>query len=158
VRRSIPLCVEACSYCELPVGIERLIHQNGLLKIAREGGQMTAADLMKFEPQRRYATLVALVIEGTGTVTDEIIDLHDRIVGKLFNAAKDKHQEQFQSAASVTEAQKLPQPEDFDFRHRIGESYATMRRYAPELLDVLKLNAAPAAKPVLWLKAQEGAA
>lgn len=52
-------------------------------------------------------------------------------------------------AASVTEAQKLAQPEGFDFLHRIGESYATLRRYAPEFLDVLKLRAAPAAKAVL---------
>jgi hypothetical protein len=49
-------------------------------------------------------------------------------------------------AESVTEAQKLAQPDDFDFLHRIGESYATLRRYAPEFLDVLKLRAAPAAK------------
>jgi hypothetical protein len=52
-------------------------------------------------------------------------------------------------AESVTEAQRLAYPEDFDFLHRIGESYATLRRYAPELLDVLKLRAAPAAKNVL---------
>ncbi len=52
-------------------------------------------------------------------------------------------------AESVTEAQRLAQPEDFDFLHRIGESYATLRRYAPEFLDVLKLRAAPAAKDVL---------
>jgi hypothetical protein len=176
---------------DLPSGIERLVHQNRLLKIAREGGQMTPADLAKFEPQRRHATLVALSIEGMATVTDEIIDLHDRILGKLFNAAKNKHQQQFQAsgkainakvrlfsrigqalinakqsggdpfaaieaimswdafAESVTEAQKLMQPKDFDFLHRIGESYATLRRYAPEFLDVLKLRAAPAAKDVL---------
>jgi len=176
---------------DLPSGIERQIHQNRLLKIAREGGQMTAADLMKFERERRYATLVALAVEGTATVTDEVIDLHDRIVGKLFNAAKHKHQEQFQAdgkaindklrlygqvgqallearqsgtdpfaaietvvswkdfAASITEAQKLAQPEDFDFLYRIGEGYATLRRYAPDLLNVLGLHAAPAAKPVL---------
>ena len=30
---------------------------------------MTPADLAKFEPQRRYATLVALAIEGMATVT-----------------------------------------------------------------------------------------
>jgi hypothetical protein len=60
---------------------------------------MTPADLAKFEPQRRYATLVALAIEGMATVTDEIIDLHDRILGKLFNAAKNKHQQQFQRPA-----------------------------------------------------------
>jgi TnpA family transposase len=176
---------------DLPAGIERQIHQNRLLKIAREGCQMTSADLARFEPQRRYATLVAVAIEGTATVTDEIIDLHDRIIGKLFNAAKHKHQEQFQAsgksinekvrlygrigqalleakqsgrdpfaaieavlswdafAESVTEAQKLAQPEDFDFLHRIGESYATLRRYAPAFLDVLKLRSAPAAKDVL---------
>lgn len=183
--------LKAWQALDLPAGIERQVHQNRLLKIAREGGQMTPADLAKFEPQRRYATLVALAIEGMATVTDEIIDLHDRILGKLFNAAKNKHQQQFQAsgkainakvrlygrigqalleakqsggdpfaaieavmswdafAESVTEAQKLAQPEDFDFLHRIGESYATLRRYAPEFLDVLKLRAAPVAKNVL---------
>ena len=183
--------LKAWQALDLPADIELLIHQNRLLKIAREGGQMTPADLVKFEPQRRYATLVALAIEGMATVTDEIIDLHDRILGKLFNVAKTKHQQQFQAsgkainakvrlygrigqalidakqsgcdpfaaieaviswhafAESVTEAQKLAQPEDFDFLHRIGESYATLRRYAPEFLDALRLRAAPAAKNLL---------
>ena len=183
--------LKAWQALDLPLGIERLIHQNRLLKIAREGSQMTPADLAKFESQRRYATLVALAIESMATVTDEIIDLHDRILGKLFNDAKKKHQQQFQAsgkainakvrlfgrigqalidakqtgddpfaaieavvswevfAESVSEAQKLAQPEDFDFLHRIGEGYATLRRYAPEFLVVLKLRAAPAAKNVL---------
>src|SRR3546814_11654283 len=65
---------------------------------------MTPADLAKFEPQRRYATLVALAIEGMATVTDEIIDLHDRILGKLFNAAKNKHQQQFQASGKAINA------------------------------------------------------
>jgi hypothetical protein len=86
---------------DLPTGIERQIHQNRLLKIAREGGQMTPADLAKFESQRRYATLVAVAVEGTATIIDEIIDLHDRITGKMFNAAKHKHQEQFQSSGKA---------------------------------------------------------
>ena len=51
--------------------------------------------------------------------------------------------------ASISEAQQLAQPEDFDFLYCIGESYATVRRYAPELLDALRLQAAPAAKSVL---------
>ena len=149
----------------LPIGIERQVHQNRLLKIAREGAKMTPADLAKFEPKRRYATLVALAIESIATVTDEIIDLHDRIIGKLFNVAKNKHQQQFQVngkaindkvrlygrigqalieakknggdpfaaiemlmpwhtfTASVTEAQILARPADFDFLHHIGEGY-----------------------------------
>lgn len=35
------------------------------------------------------------------TVTDEIIDLHDRIIGKLFNAAKNKHQQQFRASGKA---------------------------------------------------------
>ncbi len=81
----------------LPDGIGRSVHQNRLLKIAREGAQMSPADLAKFEGERRYATLVAVVLEGMATVTDEIIDLHDRILVRLFSTAKNKHQQQFQS-------------------------------------------------------------
>ncbi|WP_311237647.1 Tn3 family transposase [Escherichia coli] len=50
---------------DLPEGLGRHIHQNRLLKLAREGGQMTPKDLGKFEPQRRYATLAAVVLEST---------------------------------------------------------------------------------------------
>ncbi|EKD96823.1 MAG: Transposase [uncultured bacterium] len=57
---------------------------------------MTPQDLAKFESERRYATLVALALEGTATVTDEVVDLHDRILVKLFSTAKNKHQQQFQ--------------------------------------------------------------
>jgi TnpA family transposase len=183
--------LKAWQAINLPPGLECQVHQNRLLKIAREGGPMTPADLAKFEPQRRYATLVALAIEGMATVTDEIIDLHERILVRMFAAAKNKHQQQFQASgkaindkvwlygrigqalleakqsggdafaaieavmswedfsASVAEAQKLAQPEDFDFLHRIGDSYATLRRYAAEFLAVLKLRAAPAAQGVL---------
>ena len=170
--------LKAWQALDLPEGIERQVHQNRLLKIAREGGQMTPADLAKFEAQRRYATLVALAIEGMATVIDEIIDLHDRIIGKLFNAAKNKHQQQFQAsgkaindkvrmygrigqalldakqsggdpfaaietvmpwerfAASVTEAQKLAQPADFDFLAL--PSYPTVKAHA-------------FCKPVFWI-------
>ena len=84
------------------------IHQNRLLKIAREGGQMTPQDLSKFESVRRYATLVALVLESTATITDEIIDLHDRIIGRLFNAAKNKHQKRFQQSGKDINHQCSP--------------------------------------------------
>ena len=42
------------------------------------------------------------------TVTDEIIDLHDRILGKLlFNAAKNKHQQQFQAWKAINAKVRL---------------------------------------------------
>ncbi len=83
------------------------IHQNRLLKIAREGGQMTSHDLAKFESKRRYATLVAIVIESTATITDEIIDLHDKIIAKLFSVAKNKHRKQFQQSGKSINNQML---------------------------------------------------
>jgi len=82
---------------ELPPDIGRDVHRSRLRKIAREGEQMRPQDLGKFEPARRYATLVALAIEGRARVTDEIIDLHDRIMIRLVATAKNKHVERFQS-------------------------------------------------------------
>jgi TnpA family transposase len=175
----------------LPDGLGREIHQNRLLKMAREGAQMTPRDLAKFEDERRYATLAAVAIEGMATVTDELVDLHDRIMIKLLSAAKNKHQQDFHKqgkaindkvrlyakvgqalvqaknsgsdpyvaieailpwsefAQSVSEAGTLAQPESFDHLSFIGDQYGTLRRYAPEFLDVLKLKAAPAAQAVL---------
>jgi len=80
----------------LPDGIERQTHRNRLLKLAREGGQMTAQHLRDLETTRRHATLVAVVLEARATVIDEIVDLHDRMIGALFNRAKRSHEEQFQ--------------------------------------------------------------
>ena len=175
----------------LPAGIGRDIHQNRLLKMAREGGRMTPQDLAKFETKRRYATLVALALEGTATVTDQLIDLHDRILVKMFSTAKHKHHQQFQDKGkaindkvrlyskvghalldakesdsdpfeaiekviswedfmlSITEADQLSQPESFDHLHLVTESFNMLRRYTPEFLNVLQLNAAPAAQRVL---------
>ena len=106
---------------DLPKGIDRQIHQNRLLKIAREGGQMTPADLSRFELLRRYATLVALTLEGTATVTDEIIDLHDRIIGKLFNAAKNRHQQKFQESGKAINDKVL-------LYGKIGQALLTARQ------------------------------
>ena len=83
------------------------VHQNRLLKIAREGSHMTVQHLMDFEGNRHYATLVALVIESTATITDEIIDLHDRIIEKLFSTAKNTHQKKFQQSGKAINNQML---------------------------------------------------
>jgi TnpA family transposase len=103
--------IDRLKYClafELPDGIERRIHQNRLLKIAREGSQMQPADLAKFESKRRYATLVALLVESKATIIDEIIDLHDRIIGRIFNQAKNRHRQVFHNAGkSINEKVKL---------------------------------------------------
>ncbi|MBV8384935.1 MAG: Tn3 family transposase [Planctomycetaceae bacterium] len=175
----------------LPAGCAREVHQNRLLKLAREGGQMTAQHVRELESTRRHATLIAVVLEAKATVIDEIVDLNDRIIGTLFNRARRNHEQQFQQSGqainekvrlfyrvgqallearrnggdpfraieavvpwevftrSVTEAEKLAQPEDFDYLHRIGDGYSQIRRYAPAFLEALHLKAAPAATDLL---------
>lgn len=175
----------------LPDGLERAIHQNRLLKLAREGGQMTAQHLRDLEPARRYATLVAVILDTRATLIDEIIDLHDRFMGTLFSRAKRNHADRFQQSGkaindkvrlysrigralldakqsggdpfaaieaiipwevfseSITEAETLAQPEDFDFLSLVGDGFTQLRRYTPTLLEALTMKAAPTARELL---------
>jgi TnpA family transposase len=183
--------IKAMAALQLPVSIGATIHPNRLLKIAREGAQMTAQHLGDLESTRRYATLVAVVLENKSTVIDEVVDWHDRMIGKLFNRAKRTHEERFAQsgkainekvrlyarigqrlidarqdgsdafeaiedvipwadfAQSVLEAQRLSEPESFDYLHLVNDGYTQIRRYAPALLEALDLKATPAALDVL---------
>jgi len=49
---------------------------------------MTTKDLSKFESIRRYATLAAIAVEARATLIDQIVDLHDRLIGQIFSRAK----------------------------------------------------------------------
>lgn len=72
----------------LPDGIALSVHQNRLLKLAREGRKMSSRDLAKFTDVRRYASLVCVITEARATLTDEVIDLHEHILGSMFCRAK----------------------------------------------------------------------
>jgi hypothetical protein len=56
-----------------------------------------------YEPSRRYATLVAIPLDTSASLTDEILDLHDRLIGSFFAKAKHKHERSF--AEAVREGQ-----------------------------------------------------
>jgi len=85
----------------LPDGLERAVHQNRLLKLAREGAAMTAQHLRDLDPLRRYATLVAILLDTRATLIDEILDLHERFLGALFGQAKRRHAERFQASGKA---------------------------------------------------------
>jgi TnpA family transposase len=175
----------------VPDELEHAVHQNRLLKLAREGGQMTAQHLRDLEPDRRYATLVATILDTRSTLIDEIIDLHDRFMGTRFSKAKRKHSDRFQESGkaindkvrlysrigralleakqsggdpfaaieaiipwevfskSITEAETLAQPEDFDFLSLVGDGFNQLRRYTPAFLEALTMKAAPSAQDLL---------
>ncbi|KUQ07728.1 Tn3 family transposase [Klebsiella aerogenes] len=92
----------------LPDGIGLSVHQNRLLKLAREGRKMSSRDLAKFTDVRRYASLVCVISEARATLTDEVIDLHERILGSLFSRAKRTQAERLQQTGKLIQS-KLKQ-------------------------------------------------
>jgi len=62
---------------------------------------MTAQHLRDLEPARRYATLVAVILDARVRLIDEIIDLYDRIMGMLFSKAKRNHADRFQQSGKA---------------------------------------------------------
>jgi TnpA family transposase len=84
------------------------VHQNYWLKLAREGGQSTVQHLAELEPLRRYATLTALVLELTATLTDEALNMFEHLVGQMFKKSERAHAEQFHaSGKSINEKVRL---------------------------------------------------
>ena len=79
----------------------RSVHQNHLLRLAREGAQTTVYHLRDFETERRHATLVAILIDTEATLTDEILDMHDRMIGSAFAKARRSYQSAFQESGKA---------------------------------------------------------
>jgi TnpA family transposase len=84
------------------------MHQNYWSKLAREGGQSTAQHLADFEPLRRHATLTALALESTSTLTDEALNMFDRLIGNFFKKTERNHADQFhRSGKAINEKVRL---------------------------------------------------
>ena len=62
---------------------------------------MTAQHSRDLETTRRYATLLAVLLEAKATLIDQALDLHDRMIGALFNRAKRRHAEEFQQSGEA---------------------------------------------------------
>ena len=54
-----------------------------------------------FEVERRHATLVAILLDTQSTLIDEILDMHDRMIGSAFAKAKRSYQTSFQEAGKA---------------------------------------------------------
>jgi TnpA family transposase len=73
------------------------VHQPRLAQLAREAGRTTAQHLAGYERQRRHATLVAITLELGPTLTDQVIDLFERLIGTMFSKAETRHARAFQA-------------------------------------------------------------
>lgn len=61
-----------------------------LRQLSREGGRMTAQPLAELAPVRRRGLLVAIALDLMASLTDDAIDMHDRMVGRLFRKAENR--------------------------------------------------------------------
>lgn len=76
-------------------GTGRRVHQNRLLQLGREGAKYTPQHLERFDEQKRYATLVAFMLEASEDLVDQGIDMHDKLIGQLFSKGERRHTTQF---------------------------------------------------------------
>ena len=77
------------------------VHQARLAQLAREAGRTTAQHLSGYERQRRHAALVAITLDLGATLTDQAIDLFERLVGTMFSKAETRHARAFQADGSA---------------------------------------------------------
>ena len=93
---------------KLSANLSQVVHQGRMAQLAREGAQMSAQHLRDLENRRRHATLIAVLLDTEATITDQILDMHDRIVGRMFNEAKRKHEQSFaDSGRAINEKVRL---------------------------------------------------
>jgi hypothetical protein len=111
------------------------VHQNYWLKLAREGGQSTVQHLAELEPLRRYATLTALVLDLTATLTDEALNMFEHLVGKLFKKSERVHAEKFHAnGKSINEKVRLYVQVGqalIEARSRGGDAFAAIEAVLP---------------------------
>ena len=73
------------------------VHQTRLAQLAREAGRATPQHLAGYERQRRHATLAAITLDLGPALTDQAIDLFERLVGTMFSKAEMRHARAFQA-------------------------------------------------------------
>ena len=89
-------------------GRGHLVHQARLAQLAREAGRTTVQHVADYERQRRHATLVATTLDITAGLTDQAIDLFDRLVGAMFRRAEGRQARDFQAdARAINEKVRL---------------------------------------------------
>lgn len=64
------------------------IHEERIRRLAQEGARLTAQHFRALTPLRRRAALVVSVLDTAERLTDEIVGLFDRLVGRLFRRAE----------------------------------------------------------------------
>jgi len=68
-----------------------------LRKLADRGARHTLQHLREYDPQKRFGILVAFLLHNAPNLTDELIEMFIRLVGRWFNKADKRRWELFQN-------------------------------------------------------------
>jgi TnpA family transposase len=84
------------------------VHQGRLAQLTREAGRTTVQHIAGYERRRRHATLTAISLGLSTSLTDQAIDLFDRLVGAMFRKAEGRHARALQTdARAINEKVRL---------------------------------------------------
>jgi Domain of unknown function (DUF4158) len=64
----------------IPSDWARKVHQDRLLQMARQAADMNVSHLRQLKPKRRYATLMAIVLDTMPMLSDQILEMHNELV------------------------------------------------------------------------------
>ena len=106
------------------------VHPERLRHLAREGARLTAQHLRALSLTRRRAILVATVLETTIRLTDDAIDLFDRLIGRLFRRAEAHEASAFQRDARAINAKVR-------LFARLGEVLLTAKEMGSDPIDAV---------------------
>src|ERR1700681_2117723 len=65
--------------------------------MARKLTEPTVQHVAGYERKRRHATLVAVALDLSASLTDQAVDLFDRLIGMMFRKADERHARAFQA-------------------------------------------------------------
>ena len=68
--------------------LEAHLSRSRLEHLPQEASRLSASHLADFEPNRRRATLMARLLDLSSTLTDELMDMHDRLMVSLLRGGE----------------------------------------------------------------------
>jgi len=80
--------LEAVRALGVDPGVLSGIHEERIRRLAQEGARLTAQHFRALTSLRRRAALVVTVLDTAERLTDEIVGLFDRLIGRLFRRAE----------------------------------------------------------------------
>jgi hypothetical protein len=123
--------LEAARAVSVDPAVLSRVHEERIRRLAQEGARLTAQHFRALTPLRRRAALVVTVLDAAERLTDEIVGLFDRLIGRFFRRAERRSAARLQEdaravndtlrlLADVGDALVQAQATDGDLKEAVG--------------------------------------